>query len=71
MYVGALHIVHIFYKYYIVSDYLWPCSSQGAKAQADALDDKAFHSGLIDMLELLSYTISRISCEVYIMAYNI
>ncbi|KAE8023572.1 hypothetical protein FH972_009250 [Carpinus fangiana] len=41
-----------------------PGSIQGEKAQVDALDDKAFHSGLVDMLELLSYTISRISCEI-------
>lgn len=37
---------------------------QGTQAQVEALDEKAFHSGLVEMLELLSYTISRISCEI-------
>lgn len=30
----------------------------------DVLDDKAFQSGFFDMLDLLSSTINKISCEV-------
>ncbi|KAM7484165.1 hypothetical protein LguiA_000174 [Lonicera macranthoides] len=36
----------------------------GAQAQLDEMDDKALHNGLADMLELLAYTINRISCEI-------
>uniref|UniRef100_A0A5B6ZLE0 Protein SIEVE ELEMENT OCCLUSION B-like n=1 Tax=Davidia involucrata TaxID=16924 RepID=A0A5B6ZLE0_DAVIN len=34
------------------------------QAQLDALDDKAHQGGFSDILELLAYTINRISCEI-------
>lgn len=37
---------------------------QGTQAQLDAVDDKALHSGFSDILELLAYTINKISCEI-------
>lgn len=37
---------------------------QGTQAQLDAVDEKALHSGFSDILELLAYTINKISCEV-------
>lgn len=39
-------------------------SVQGVQAQTDALDDKTFQAGYGDIVELLSYTINRISCEI-------
>ncbi|KAK2636627.1 hypothetical protein Ddye_031419 [Dipteronia dyeriana] len=32
--------------------------------QSDVLDDKAFQSGFFDMLDLLSFTINKVSCEI-------
>ncbi|KAL1804509.1 hypothetical protein DCAR_0936160 [Daucus carota subsp. sativus] len=37
---------------------------QGTQAQLDAVDEKALHSGFSDILELLAYTINKISCEI-------
>ncbi|KAK9277623.1 hypothetical protein L1049_007169 [Liquidambar formosana] len=37
---------------------------QTTQAQLDAMDDNALQSGFNDMLELLAYTISKISCEI-------
>ncbi|KAK1575813.1 hypothetical protein Q3G72_008541 [Acer saccharum] len=42
-----------------------PGFSLGTKdAQSDVLDDKAFQSGFFDMLDLLSFTINKVSCEI-------
>lgn len=43
---------------------------QETQAQLDVLDDKAFQSGFFDMLDLLSSTINRISCEVCPLTYH-
>lgn len=37
---------------------------QGVQADMDALDDKTFQVGYGDIVELLAYTINRISCEI-------
>ncbi|KAH9625106.1 hypothetical protein KSS87_005812 [Heliosperma pusillum] len=41
-----------------------PAPVQGAQAQMEALDDKAFIAGYGDMIELLAYTINKITCEI-------
>ncbi|GAB4829298.1 hypothetical protein Ancab_018967 [Ancistrocladus abbreviatus] len=41
-----------------------PGAAQGTKTPPDTLDDKALHAGFSDIMELLAYTISRISCEI-------
>lgn len=39
-------------------------TKQGTQTQLDVLDDKTFQAGFFDMLDLLSFTINKISCEV-------
>ncbi|KAL2903442.1 Protein SIEVE ELEMENT OCCLUSION B [Bienertia sinuspersici] len=39
-------------------------STQGAQANLEAVDDKAFLAGYGELIELLSYTINKISCEI-------
>ncbi|KAK3223509.1 hypothetical protein Dsin_010534 [Dipteronia sinensis] len=34
------------------------------QAQLDLMDDKAYQSGFFDMLDLLSFTINKVSCEI-------
>ncbi|XP_074274367.1 protein SIEVE ELEMENT OCCLUSION B-like [Silene latifolia] len=41
-----------------------PAPVQGAQAQMEALDDKAFLAGYGDMIELLTYTINKVTCEI-------
>ncbi|KAK9675501.1 hypothetical protein RND81_11G010800 [Saponaria officinalis] len=41
-----------------------PGHVQAAHAQMEALDDKAFLAGYGDMIELLAYTINKITCEI-------
>lgn len=41
-----------------------PGAIQGAQAHMDSLDDKTFQAGYSDMIELLAYTINKISCEI-------
>lgn len=36
----------------------------------DAVDEKALHSGFSDILELLAFTINKISCEVIYNQYT-
>ncbi|XP_031273238.1 protein SIEVE ELEMENT OCCLUSION B-like [Pistacia vera] len=41
-----------------------PGFDMGTQAQLDVLDDKAFQADFFDMLDLLSMTINKISCEI-------
>ncbi|GAB2220445.1 hypothetical protein Drorol1_Dr00008096 [Drosera rotundifolia] len=41
-----------------------PGTVEGPQAHAETLDNKAFHAALSDTVDLLAYTISRISCEI-------
>ncbi|GMH01541.1 hypothetical protein Nepgr_003380 [Nepenthes gracilis] len=41
-----------------------PGTAEGTQAQTDMLDSKAFQSSFSDIMELLAYTISKISCEI-------
>ncbi|XP_044492142.1 protein SIEVE ELEMENT OCCLUSION B-like [Mangifera indica] len=41
-----------------------PGFDQGTQTQLDVLDDKTFQAGFFDMLDLLSFTINKISCEI-------
>ncbi|KAL9246535.1 hypothetical protein vseg_020056 [Gypsophila vaccaria] len=41
-----------------------PGPVQGAHAQMEAIDDRAFLAGYGEMIELLAYTINKITCEI-------